>query len=72
MLLLADRGFWSLALWQACAATRAHLLWRVKSGIRLPVRQPLRDGSWPSVVNGTREAHLRRNANRRSRGSRLP
>jgi DDE family transposase len=38
MLLLADRGFWSLALWQACAATRAHLLWRVKSGIRLPVR----------------------------------
>jgi len=74
MLLLADRGFWSLALWQACAATGAHLLWRVKSDIRLPVRQPLPDGSWLSVVNGTREAHLRnmRNANRRSRGSRLP
>ena len=44
MLLLADRGFWSLALWQACAATGAHLLWRVKSDIRLPVRQPLPDG----------------------------
>jgi len=74
MLLLAGRGFWSLALWQACAATRAHLLRRVKSDIRLPVRQPLPDGSWLSVVNGTREAHLRnmRNANRRSRGSRLP
>jgi hypothetical protein len=74
MLLLADRGFWSLALWRACAATRAHLLWRVKSDIRLPVRQPLPDGSWLSVVNGTREAHRRnmRNANRRSRGSRLP
>ena len=74
MLLLADRGFWSLALWQACAATRAHLLWRVKSDIRLPVRQRLPDGSWLSVVNGTREAHRRnmRNANRRSRGSRLP
>jgi hypothetical protein len=74
MLLLADRGFWSLALWQACAATHADLLWRVKSDIRLPVRQPLPDGSWLSVVNGTREAHLRnmRNANRRSRGSRLP
>ena len=74
MLLLADRGFWSLALWQACAATGAHLLWRVKSDIRLPVRQQLPDGSWLSVVNGTREAHLRnmRNANRRSRGSRLP
>jgi hypothetical protein len=74
MLLLADRGFWSLPLWQACAATRAHLLWRVKSDIRLPVRQPLPGGSWLSVVNGTREAHLRnmRNASRRSRGSRLP
>jgi transposase-like protein len=74
MLLLADRGFWSLALWQACAAAGADLLWRVKSDIRLPVRQPLPDGSWLSVVNGTREAHRRnmRNANRRSRGSRLP
>jgi hypothetical protein len=74
MPLLADRGFWSLALWQACAAARAHLLWRVKSDIRLPVRQPLPDGSWLSVANGTREAHRRnmRNANRRSRGSRLP
>jgi hypothetical protein len=73
-LLLADRGFWSLALWQACAATGAHLLWRVKSGIRLPARQQLPDGSWLSVANGTREAHLRnmRNANRRARGSRLP
>jgi hypothetical protein len=74
MLLLADRGFWSLVLWRACAATGARLLWRVKSDIRLPVRQPLPDGSWLSVVNGTREAHRRnmRNANRRSRGSRLP
>jgi hypothetical protein len=60
--------------WQACAATRAHLLRRVKSDICLPVRQPLPDGSWLTAVNGTREAHLRnmRNANRRSRGSRLP
>ena len=74
MLLLAGRGFWSITLWQACAATGAHLLWRVKSGIRLPARQPLPDGSWLSVVNGTREAHRRnmRNASRRSRGSRLP
>ena len=74
MLLLADRGFWSHALWGACAAAGADLLWRVKSDIRLPVRQPLPDGSWLSVVNGTREAHRRnmRNANRRSRGSRLP
>ena len=71
---LADRGFWSLTLWQACAATRARLLRRVKSDIRLPVRRPLPDGSRLSVVNGTREAHRRnmRNASRRSRGSRLP
>jgi hypothetical protein len=74
MLLLADRGFFSCALWRACSAAGADLLWRVKSDIRLPVRQPLPDGSWLSVVNGTREAHLRamRNANRRGRGSRLP
>jgi hypothetical protein len=74
MLLLADRGFWSHALWRACSAAGADLLWRVKSDIRLPVRQSLPDGSWLSVVNGTREAHLRnmRNANRRGRGSRLP
>ena len=73
MLLLADRGSWSLARWQACAALGAHLPWRVKSDIRLPARQSLPDGSWLSVVNGTREAHLRnmRNANRRSRGCRF-
>jgi hypothetical protein len=74
MLLLADRAYWGHALWGACSAAGADLLWRVKSDIRLPVRQPLPDGSWLSVANGTREAHLRnmRNANRRSRGSRLP
>lgn len=74
MLLLADRGFWSHALQAQCAAAGADLLWRVKSDIRLPVRQPLPDGSWLSAANTTREAQLRamRNANRRSRGSRLP
>jgi hypothetical protein len=74
MLLLADRAYWGHALWGACSAAGADLLWRVKSDIRLPVRQSLPDGSWLSVANGTREAHLRnmRNANRRSRGSRLP
>lgn len=74
MLLLADRAYWGHVLWAQCTAAGADLLWRVKSDIRLPVRQRLPDGSWLSVVNGTREAHLRnmRNANRRSRGSRLP
>ena len=74
MLLLADRAYWGHVLWAQCAAAGADLLWRVKSDIRLPARQPLPDGSWLSAVNGTREARLRamRNANRRSRGSRLP
>src|ERR1035438_7543181 len=33
MLLLADRGFWSCALWRACSAAGADLLWR---GARAP------------------------------------
>jgi hypothetical protein len=46
MLLLADRAYWGHVLWVQCAAAGADLLWRVKSDIRLPVRQPLPDGSW--------------------------
>jgi Insertion element 4 transposase N-terminal/Transposase DDE domain len=74
MPLLADRAYRGHVLRAQCAAAGADLPWRVKSDIRLPVRQPLPDGSRLSVVNGTREAHRRamRNANRRSRGSRLP
>jgi hypothetical protein len=70
MLLLAGRGFYSRALWKECAATGAHLLWRIKSDIRLPATRRLPDGSWLSSFNDTRPAHLRamRNANRRARG----
>ena len=49
-LLLADRNFCSWAHWGAAADTGAALLWRVKSSLRLPVLEPLGDGSWRSVL----------------------
>jgi hypothetical protein len=56
MLLLADRGFFSYALWRKASATGADLLWRVREGGRgapVPVHvSDLDDGSWL--------AHLRR------------
>ena len=74
MLLLADRGFYSFALWSACAAAGAHLLWRVSSTVRLPVVRALPDGSFLSRVNDPAQARLRsiRNCNNRRRGSSLP
>jgi hypothetical protein len=47
--LLADRGFFSAALWDRARATGAHLLWRVKNGKTGPKPAPVRwlaDGSW--------------------------
>jgi len=49
-LLIADRNFCSWAGWRAAAGTGAALLWRVKSSLRLPVLEPLPDGSWRSVL----------------------
>jgi hypothetical protein len=49
-LLIADRGFYNWADWQAAAATGAALLWRVKADLRLPVLDLLPDGSYLSVV----------------------
>jgi hypothetical protein len=49
-LLLADRNFYSWKDWRAAADTGAALLWRVKSSLRLPVLEPLPDGSWRSVL----------------------
>jgi hypothetical protein len=74
MLLLADRGFYSWALWNAAAATRADLLWRVKCGMHLPVVRALPDGSWLSVIPGPATVAARgdRNKKRRRRRSRLP
>jgi hypothetical protein len=49
-LLIADRNFYSWKDWCAAAGTGAALLWRVKSSLRLPVLEPLPDGSWRSVL----------------------
>ncbi|HXJ94748.1 MAG TPA: IS4 family transposase [Terriglobia bacterium] len=50
MLCLADRGFFSYALWNRARATGADLLWRVKKDVRLTVEQLLPDGSYLSRI----------------------
>lgn len=50
MLCLADRGFFSYALWQEASKTGADLLWRVRKNLILPVIQELPDGSYLSRV----------------------
>jgi hypothetical protein len=74
MLLLADRGFYSFALWNAAAAAGADLLWRVSSTVRLPVVRALPDGSFLSMVNDPVQAQRRakRNGNNRRRGTGRP
>src|SRR6476620_4135510 len=55
MLVLADRGFFSYALWRKAIGTGADLLWRArtdKAGPKPVHLQDLEDGSWL--------AHLRR------------
>ena len=49
-LLIADRNFYNWADWCAAADTGAALLWRVKSDLRLPLLEPLPDGSYLSVL----------------------
>ena len=73
MLLLADRNFYSFALWNAAAATRADLLWRVSAALHLPVVRELPDGSFLARVSDPRavQARNRRNGQRRRRRSRL-
>lgn len=46
MLLLADRGFTSYALWPRATATGANLLWRAKTGLRPEQVQTLEDDTW--------------------------
>jgi Insertion element 4 transposase N-terminal/Transposase DDE domain len=74
MLLLADRNFYSYDLWTAAAGTGAHLLWRVKASMHLPVVRELPDGSWLTRVSDPRAARARvhKNGQRRRRGSQLP
>jgi hypothetical protein len=50
MLLLADRGFYSYALWTEAAATGAHLLWRIKNDLKIPVLETYSDGSYRSEL----------------------
>jgi Insertion element 4 transposase N-terminal/Transposase DDE domain len=50
MLLLADRNFPSWRLWNAAAATGAHLLWRAKTSLHLPRIATFTDGSWLAVL----------------------
>ena len=74
MLLLADRNFYSYQLWNAAAATGAHLLWRAKASMRLPVTGVLPDGSWLARVSNPRAVAAQgdKNKKRRRRGSALP
>jgi hypothetical protein len=50
MLCLADRQFFSYALWKQARDTGADLLWRVKSNLRLPRERVLPDGSYLTTV----------------------
>ena len=50
MLCLADRGFNGYHHWAAATATGADLLWRCQANRKLPVIQPLGDGSYLSVI----------------------
>ena len=53
MLVLVDRGYCSFPLWQRAADTRADLLWRMKTNLRLPVLERFDDGSYRSVFWGS-------------------
>lgn len=50
MLVLADRGFFSYALWKQACETGADLVWRVKDVAELPVLEWLPDGSYRSEL----------------------
>lgn len=60
MLCLADRQFFSHALWRQALATGADLLWRVKGDLRLPCETPLPDGSYLSTLYPTATERRRR------------
>lgn len=50
MLCLADRYFFGFDLWNQARATGADLLWRIRKSVRLPVEEPLMDGSYLSRI----------------------
>jgi hypothetical protein len=51
MLLLADRGFTSYALWRKATASGADLLWRAKTNLRPEHLQTLQDDSWLARIH---------------------
>jgi hypothetical protein len=57
MLLLADRGFFAVALWRQAAGTGADLLWRVRKDIVLPMIEQLPDGSYLSEIFDSSDIH---------------
>jgi hypothetical protein len=61
MLLLADRGFFSFALWRKASDTGADLLWRIRTDALGPKPQHLQD-----LPDGSWLAHLRRSTDRHS------
>lgn len=60
MLCLADRQFFSHALWRQALASGADLLWRVKGNLRLPGEQVLPDGSFLTTLYPTATERRRR------------
>jgi hypothetical protein len=63
MLLTADRGFFSYALWRKAIGTGADLLWRVRTdrGGPTPIHlQDLPDGSWLAHLRQSHSAAARR------------
>jgi len=62
MVLLADRGFFSYALWRKAIGTGADLLWRVRTdrGGPTPIHlEDLPDGSWLAHLQQTHSAAAR-------------
>lgn len=53
MLCLADRSFYSFALWRQAAETGADLVWRMKTNAVLPCQERLEDGSYLSTIYPT-------------------
>ncbi len=63
MLLLADRGFFSYALWRSAIGTGADLLWRIRTDPAGPKPTHVRDlddGSWLAHLRGLTPAAARR------------
>lgn len=63
MVLMADRGFFSYALWRKAIATGADLLWRVRTdraGPKPTHLEDLPDGSWLAHLQQTHSAAARR------------